>query len=103
MQATAATAGGSQAASSPTTPAPAKAADWVGGDPAHLAADKAACRQESAAVDPNVISGYSDPRYGMTAAMAAAVARQNPLSDNSREARAAAFAACMGDKGWQEP
>jgi hypothetical protein len=76
---------------------------WVGGDPTHLAADTAACHQESAGIDPNAISGYSDPRYGMTSAMAAAVAKDNPLADTSPQAHAAAFAACMNDKGWRQP
>jgi hypothetical protein len=76
---------------------------WVGGDPARLSADATACRQESAAVDPNVIGGYSDARYGMTSAMAAAVAKGDPMADHRSQARAAAFAACMGDKGWRQP
>jgi hypothetical protein len=76
---------------------------WVGGDPAHLAADTASCRQDSASVDPNSIAGYSDPRYGVTSAMSAAVARSDPLGDHRSQAREAAFAACMGDKGWHQP
>jgi outer membrane murein-binding lipoprotein Lpp len=76
---------------------------WVGGDTAHLAADKAACRQDSASIDPNSVSGYSDPRYGVTSAMSAAVAKSDPLADHSAQAREAAFAACMGDKGWHQP
>lgn len=77
--------------------------DWVGGDPTHLAADQAACRQDSAGVDPNSVSGYSDPRYGVTSAMAAAVANNDPLVDTSPQAHAAAFATCMSDKGWRQP
>ena len=84
-----------------SAPAPAEA--WVGGDPSHLAADKDACRKEAAGVDVNQITGYSDPRYGMTSAMAAAVAKDNPLADTSPQAHAAAFAACMNDKGWRQP
>jgi hypothetical protein len=82
---------------------PATQDDWVGGDPARLAADKAACREESAHVDVNAAAGYSDPRYGMTSAMAAAVAKDNPLADTTPQARAASFAACMSDKGWRQP
>ncbi len=77
--------------------------DWVGGDPARLAADMAACRDESAGVDVNAAAGYSDPRYGLTSAMAAAVAKDNPLTDTSPQIRAAAFATCMTDKGWRQP
>jgi hypothetical protein len=76
---------------------------WVGSDPGHLKADAAACHQESAMVDANAIGGYSDPRYGMSSAMAAAVAKDDPLTDTSRQAHAAAFAACMTDKGWRQP
>ena len=83
---------------------PKTAADeWVGGDPAHLAADEAACHNESASVDVNEASGYSDPRYGMTSAMAASVARDNPLTDTRPQIKAAAFATCMTDKGWRQP
>lgn len=82
---------------------PAATDDWAGGDPAHLAADKAACRTESAGVDVNAEAGYSDPRYGMTSAMAAAVAKDNPLTDTRPQIRQAAFAACMTDKGWRQP
>ena len=77
--------------------------NWTGGDPAHLAADKAACRSESAGVDVNAEAGYSDPRYGMTSAMAAAVAKDNPLTNTRPQMKAAAFAACMSDKGWTQP
>lgn len=77
--------------------------EWAGGDPAHLAADKAACHSESAGVDVNVVGGYSDPRYGMTSAMAAAVAKDNPLTNTRPQMKAAAFAACMADKGWTQP
>jgi len=76
---------------------------WVGGNPAHLKADKAACAEESGGVDPNAVGGYSDPRYGVTSAMAAAVANNNPLVDTRPQAHAAAFAACMTDKGWRQP
>ena len=54
-------------------------------------------------VDANAIGGYSDPRYGMSSAMAAAVAKDDPLTDTSPQAHAAAFAACMTDKGWRQP
>lgn len=81
-----------------------KASDaWVGGDPAHLAADEKACREESAAVDVNAVGGYSDPRYGVTSAMAAEIAKDNPLTDTKPQIRAATYAACMGDKGWRQP
>ena len=76
---------------------------WVGGDAAHMAADETSCRSEAANIDPNQAAGYSDPRYGMTSAMAAAVAKDNPLSDTRPQQRQAAFAACMSDKGWHQP
>ena len=83
--------------------APKPADSWVGGDPAHLAADMAACRDESAGVDVNAAAGYSDPRYGMTSAVAAAVAKDNPLTDTRSQVKAATFATCMNDKGWRQP
>jgi outer membrane murein-binding lipoprotein Lpp len=76
---------------------------WVGGDPAHLSADLAACHKEVANLDVNQISGYSDPRYGMTNAMAAAIAKDNPLTDTRPQIKAATFTTCMNDKGWRQP
>jgi len=83
-----------------STPPPAPIV-WIGGDPTHLAADKAACEKDSAGVDINVAAGYSDPKYGTTAAMAAAINRDSPLTDQHAALQAAAFAACMTDKGWK--
>lgn len=74
---------------------------WSGGDPAHLAADQAACHNEAATLDVNDPSTYSDPRYGVTSAMAEAVARDNPLADRGAIVRQAAFVTCMTDKGWR--
>jgi hypothetical protein len=74
---------------------------WSGGDQAHLAADEAACHKDSAGVDINEATGYSDPRYGATSAMAAAINRDSPLTDQRAAVRAAAFAACMSDRGWK--
>ena len=74
---------------------------WTGGDPAHLAADQAACQKDSAGVDINDANGYSDPRYGPTSAMAAAIDRDSPLTDQRAAVRTAAFDACMTDKGWK--
>jgi hypothetical protein len=76
---------------------------WTGGDPAHLAADSAQCRKEAADLDVNAPDTYSDPRYGVTSAMAAAVARNNPLTDTGPQIRQAAFTTCMNDKGWRQP
>ena len=73
---------------------------WSGGDPKHLATDEASCRQEAAGVDVQDASGYSDPRYGVTSAMAEAVAKDNPLADRGAIVREAAFETCMNDKGW---
>ena len=84
-----------------SAPPPAPEPAWAGGDPAHLAADKAECLKEANALDPNVSAGYSDPRYGVTSAMAAAVGRDNPLADRAQIVRDAAIATCMGDKGWK--
>jgi hypothetical protein len=74
---------------------------WTAGNPAHLVADKAACQKDSADVDMNQATGYSDPKYGPTSAMAAAINRDSPLTDQRAAVRAAAFAACMTDKGWK--
>jgi hypothetical protein len=74
---------------------------WIGGDPAHLAADKAACEKDSLNVDFNSAAGYSDPRYGPTNAMAAQIDRDAPLADQHAAIRRAAMAACMTDKGWK--
>jgi len=89
-------------ASCASTPSP-EAIAWTGGDPARLAADKAACASDAANVDINSASGYSDPRYGTTAAMAAAINRDAPLTDQGAAIKRAAFAACMSDKGWRAP
>lgn len=92
------------AAACASAPAAAPAdAGWTGGDPARLKGDLAACRKESEQVDVNQVSGYSDSRYGMTSAMAAAIDRDDPLADHAASARSAAFAACMADKGWRQP
>jgi hypothetical protein len=76
---------------------------WSGGDPTHLAADQAVCRNEAANLDVREAANYSDPRYGVTSAMAEAVARDNPLADRGAIVRQAAYEACMNDKGWRSP
>jgi hypothetical protein len=73
---------------------------WTGGDPAHLAADKVQCHAEADKLDVSQPSSYSDPRYGVTSAMAEAVAKDNPLADRGAIVRQAAYDTCMGDKGW---
>ena len=72
---------------------------WTGGDPAHLAADQAACHKDTdnVGLGPN---GYSDSRYGVASALAEAVDRDDPFKNHSGDARAAAFITCMSDKGW---
>lgn len=87
------------ASAPPPPPEPA----WTGGDPAHLAADKTECRKEANDVDVNVSAGYSDPRYGVTSAMAASVNRDNPLANRAQITRQAVYMACMSDKGWKQP
>ena len=74
---------------------------WVGGDPTRLTADQTTCRAEAADLDVNQASNYSDPRYGVASAMAAAVSKDNPLSDQGPAIRRAAFDTCMTDKGWK--
>src|ERR1700747_3041454 len=74
---------------------------WVGGDSTHLAADQTTCRTEAADLDVNQASNYSDPRYGIASTMAAAVNKDNPLSDQGPAIRRAAFDTCMTDKGWK--
>jgi hypothetical protein len=76
---------------------------WDGGDPTHLAADQASCRIDAANLDVNAASNYSDPRYGVTSAMAEAVAKDNPLADRGAIVRRAAYEMCMNDKGWRSP
>jgi ABC-type glycerol-3-phosphate transport system substrate-binding protein len=75
---------------------------WSGGDPARLAADKAQCRKEAENIDVKLSAGYSDPRYGVTSAMAAYVDKDNPLDNRSQVTRDAAFVTCMNDKGWKQ-
>jgi hypothetical protein len=74
---------------------------WAGGDASKLAADQAVCHSEAARLDVNDPSNYSDPRYGVTSAMAEAVARDNPLADRGAIERQAAYQTCMNDKGWR--
>jgi hypothetical protein len=76
---------------------------WTGGVPARLAADQSACRAEVANLDVNVASNYSDPRYGVTSAMAEAVAKADPMADRDAIVRRAAYDTCMNDKGWRAP
>lgn len=73
---------------------------WSGGDPKHLAADEASCHEEVAGLDVQEANTYSDPRYGVTSAMAEAIAKDNPMADRGAIVREAAFETCMGDKGW---
>jgi hypothetical protein len=77
------------------------AVTWSGGDPQRLGADQAACHKDAADLDVNEANGYSDPRFGVTSAMAAAVGKDNPLTDQRANVRAAAFETCMNDKGWR--
>ncbi len=84
-------------------PKPAPGLAWTGGDPARLTADEAQCHKEVDDLDVNVSAGYSDPRYGVTSAMAAAVGRDNPLANRAQIVRDAAFTTCMTDKGWKAP
>jgi hypothetical protein len=78
-----------------------EAETWSGGDASHLAADQAACRNEAANLDVSEAANYSDPRYGVTSAMADAVARDNPLANRGAIVRRAAYDTCMNDKGWR--
>jgi hypothetical protein len=86
-----------------STSAKPAAETWVGGDATHLSADKAECRKEAAELDVNEPANYSDPRYGVTSAMAAAIAEDNPLVNTRPQIKAAAFTTCMNDKGWRQP
>ena len=87
-------------ATAPPPPAP-PATVWIGGDPAHLVVDKADCQHTADQTDVNESAGYSDSRMGVTTAMAAAVGRDNPLSDQQANVRAAVFVTCMNEKGWK--
>lgn len=73
---------------------------WTGGEPAHLAADQAACHKDTDNVDAGQANGYSDSRYGVASALAEAIDRDDPLKDHRGDARTAAFITCMSDKGW---
>lgn len=86
------------ASAPPPPPEPA----WTGGDPAHLVADKAECRKEAETIDVHVSAGFSDPRYGVTSAMAAYVDKDNPLANREKITRDAAYVTCMTDKGWKQ-
>ena len=81
----------------PAPPAPA----WAGGDPARLASDQAQCRKEADDLDVHVSAGFSDPRYGVTSAMAAYIDKDNPLANRDKVTRDAIFTTCMTDKGWK--
>ncbi len=72
---------------------------WVGGDPAHLAADQAACHKDTDNVGLGA-NGYSDSRYGVASALAEAIDRDDPMKSHVGDARRAAFITCMSDKGW---
>lgn len=85
-------------ASAPPPPPPIV---WIGADPTHLAVDKVECQREADQLDVNSSETYSDPRYGVASAMAAQIGRDNPLMNQTQSIRAAAFAVCMGDKGWK--
>jgi hypothetical protein len=85
-------------ASAPPPPPPIV---WMGGDPAHIATDKAACEQESAQVDYRSAASYSDPAYGATSAMASQLNRDAPLRDQQAAIKAANMASCMAHKGWK--
>jgi hypothetical protein len=74
---------------------------WIGGDAAHLAADKAACHKQADSVDVSQANDYSDTHYGAATAMAAAIDREDPLRGHNKGAREATFQTCMGDKGWR--
>jgi hypothetical protein len=89
------------AACASSSTSPPTAATWVGGDPARLKADLAACDHDADNLDPNQSATYSDPRYGVASAMAAQVGRDNPLMDQKANVRAAFITVCMGDKGWK--
>ena len=89
------------AACASTPPAPPPPA-WTGGDPARLATDQAQCRKEADNLDVHVSAGFSDPRYGVTSAMAAYVDKDNPLANRDKVTREAVFTTCMTDKGWQQ-
>ncbi len=86
-----------------TTAPPPPPVAWIGGDPAHLAADKADCEKVANQTDVNESGNYSNTNYGVTAAMAAAVGRDNPLTNQAANVRAAMFTTCMNDKGWKAP
>ncbi|QUD86539.1 hypothetical protein [Phenylobacterium montanum] len=89
------------AACASTPPAAAPEPAWTGGDPAHLAADKAQCRKEADTIDVHVSAGFSDPTYGVTSAMAAYVDKDNPLANREKITRDAAYATCMTNRGWK--
>ena len=73
---------------------------WAGGDPAHLAADQAACHKETDALDAGQANSYSDSRYGVASALIEGLDRDDPLRDHRGDARVAAFITCMSNKGW---
>ena len=54
-------------------------------------------------LDVNNSQNYSDPRYGVASAMAAAVGRDEPLANRTQVVRDAAYAVCMNDRGWKAP
>ena len=75
---------------------------WTGGDPKTFAADEAACRDSSASGDMRQADAYSNPQYGVVAALAGALDNSSVRGGSFGKAREAVFNACMAKAGWRK-
>lgn len=73
---------------------------WAPREGANFAADKAACVAETKAVDIKSANGYSDARYGVAAAMAGRMDRNDMSGSGVDRLYHAIEDACMTRKGW---
>jgi len=67
---------------------------------AEMLADRRACASEAGNVDLRQVAGYSDPRYGMLAAMAARLDSGELDTQAERAVRLAYLDRCMTLRGW---
>lgn len=74
---------------------------WQPRTDADLAADLAVCEKDAREVDMQSPSGYSDGRYGATAALAGAIDRKDMRAGGAERVYQAVLHICMTRKGWK--